>query len=344
MLTHIRVQNVRHALSEGVHIVRTQGIREDSRNGPVLVMPGPLVTTYERPAERVLLDPQRDANPFFHLMEALWMLAGRNDVDSLMRFNAGMAKYSDNGHTFHGAYGHRWRHHFEGIDQLTRIIELLRANPADRRIVLQMWDPIVDLGREGLDFPCNNLCYFRVVDRQIGWADIGDDTVMKTARHLDMTIVCRSNDMWWGGYGANAVHFSVLQEFVASMVGVRVGEMHQLSNNAHLYLATLPPEGSLLPYAGYTEATLPLFGDLSAVPVAEVLQEFDTLWDDDIDGEVEHLPATTIQLFASMGEAWKVWKAKGSLASFVNYAEHIPHPDWRRACIEWGQRRSEKFK
>jgi hypothetical protein len=50
-----------------------------------------------------------------------------------------------------------------------------------------------------------------------------------------MTVTCRSNDAIWGAHGANAVHFSVLQEYVAAAVGVLVGPMVQLSNNYHIY-------------------------------------------------------------------------------------------------------------
>ena len=337
MLTHIIVDNVRQAYAEALPRVHSLGDREESRNGPVFVMPGPLVTSYRRPDQRVLVDPARDANPYFHLMEALWMLAGRRDVESLMRYNSGMKKYSDDGVTFHGAYGWRWRSHFaerreqEGIgmtvrriDQLEEIVRLLRENRADRRIVLQMWDPVTDLGQDGLDFPCNNLCYFRVRDDA-----------------LDMTITCRSNDMLWGGYGANAVHFSVLQEFVAAMVGVRVGEMHQISNNAHLYEATLPPALPLA-YDGYPEPTTPLFWGMESAPWDQVSAELDVLWDDDVDGEVELIPASTIQLVGGMRRAWEGWKVR-DYGLFTEGVGMIPHEDWHRACAEWGDRRREKF-
>ena len=34
------------------------------------------------PTKELLFDPDRDANPFFHFMEGLWMLAGFNDLKS----------------------------------------------------------------------------------------------------------------------------------------------------------------------------------------------------------------------------------------------------------------------
>ena len=58
-----------------------------------------------------------------------------------------MEEYSDDGITLQGAYGFRWREHFGG-DQLSVIIERLRNDNTDRRCVLQMWDPLVDLNAD----------------------------------------------------------------------------------------------------------------------------------------------------------------------------------------------------
>jgi hypothetical protein len=56
---------------------------------------------------------------------------------------------------------------------------------------------------------------------------------------LDLTVCCRSNDAIWGAHGANAVHFSVLQEYLAARIGVGVGTMYQWSNNYHAYESEL---------------------------------------------------------------------------------------------------------
>lgn len=62
---------------------------------------------------------------------------------------------------------------------------------------------------------------------------------------LDLTVCCRSNDAIWGAHGANAVHFSILQEYLAARIGVGVGKLYQLSNNYHGYLDKMQP---LVPY------------------------------------------------------------------------------------------------
>lgn len=218
-MNFVKVRNVQRALPEGSRMLLEGGVERGSRNGKVLVMPGPVVTTYELPQERVMLWPQRDANPFFHLMESLWMLAGRNDVAWLAPFAKQIAEYSDDGKTFNGAYGYRWRTHF-GKDQLTSIAGALQANKECRRQVLAMWDGRQDLnGKKTKDVPCNTQAYFAVTPDGA----------------LDLTVCNRSNDMVWGAYGANAVHFSFLLEWMAARVGVPVGRYHQFSNNFHAY-------------------------------------------------------------------------------------------------------------
>ena len=52
---------------------------------------------------------------------------------------------------------------------------------------------------------------------------------------LKMTVCCRSNDMLWGAYGVNVVHMSVLQEYMATMIGVEMGEYRQISDSFHIY-------------------------------------------------------------------------------------------------------------
>lgn len=190
----------------------------------------PVATYYSNPTECVLFDPVRDCNPFFHLYEAIWMLAGRNDVERVKTYSKQIAAYSDDATVFHGAYGTRWRRWFAApgdyggpIDQLPQIVSQLKRDPDSRRAVLQMWDADTDLNGNGLDVPCNTNAYFRVYDRR-----------------LEMTVCNRSNDAVWGCYGANAVHFSFLQQYLARQLNVEVGRYVQFSNSLHVYLDGVP--------------------------------------------------------------------------------------------------------
>ncbi len=152
--------------------------RTPSRNGSVIVIDEPVTITYSHPKERVLFNAARDANPFALLYEALWMLAGRNDVDSLAYYTKQFREYSDDGKTLNGAYGYRWRNYeTKGIkphwdvyaanpkvrapvrtvhlaDQLQLLIAHLKADPNSRRAVLSMWNVEDDLLKIGGPCKC----------------------------------------------------------------------------------------------------------------------------------------------------------------------------------------------
>jgi thymidylate synthase len=204
---------------KGIKLIQAEGILDSSRNGRVLKFPHPILTVYKNPRGRVLFNKDRRANPFFHLFESLWMLEGRQDLKFLIYFNKKMAEYSDDGEMIRGsAYGYRWRNYFNK-DQLQTAIEMLKKSPDTRRVVISHWDPEEDLGGDSKDLPCNTQIYVSIQNRK-----------------LDLTVVNRSNDMIYGAYGSNAVHFSILQEYLAAHLGIDVGTYYQFSNNMHVYV------------------------------------------------------------------------------------------------------------
>lgn len=218
----LQVRNVEVALREACFSFNNgnQTVIEDSRNGKVKRMQGITATEYRNPWERVLLCPIRDANPFFHFFESLWMIAGRNDVDFPNQFCSDrMSAFSDNGKTLNGAYGARWRRHF-GYDQLLEIVSNLERNPTCRRQVLSMWDGREDLlNMRSKDVPCNDMATFQI----------------DSEGYLNMVVFNRSNDLIWGAYGANAVHFSMLHEWMCMHLRCGVGTYTQVSSNTHVY-------------------------------------------------------------------------------------------------------------
>lgn len=331
----LNVRNVHEALPEGLRLLEVEGVCEDSRNGRVVVAPWPVATVYERPTERVIFWPERDANPFFHLFEALWMLAGRNDVDYVAQYVGRMRSFSDDGKTLHGAYGHRWRRHFGGRDQLLSICAELNQNPSSRRVVLAMWDPGCDLRRDGKDLPCNTHAYFRV----------------SPGGALDMTVCCRSNDIIWGAYGANAVHFSVLQEFVASALGRPVGTYTQISNNYHAYEATHAPLAHLAdearcpfrradasPYAQRPLEVEP-FPLLKGTDIAAFECDLSMFLDDPT--AVGFRTPFFRRVAAPLWSAWACLKSDAGdrFEAAQEKLRGCRATDWRRAAAEWIERR-----
>lgn len=231
---HFTTRNVNTAfnyLVTSIHAKSIATIDMPSRYGRVLTIREPVIISTTSPRERVLTNRARDCNPFFHLYEGLWMLAGKNEVRPLTYYNKRMEEFSDNGENFWGAYGYRWRHWF-GLDQIKTIIYELRSDKFSRRTVMGMWDPSKDIykAREGgKDVPCNTQIMFRIVTT--GHED-----------QLDMTVINRSNDLVWGMLGANYVHMSMLHEFMANALDCYIGEYNQMSNNLHVYTNNWEPK------------------------------------------------------------------------------------------------------
>lgn len=337
----MRVRNVNDAWPQAVTLIKSQGRKQPSRSGDVLVLDEPVMTEYMFPLERVLLCPVRDANPFFHLMESLWMLAGRRDVKWLDQFVKGFSeRYGEEDGLSHGTYGYRWKNHFS-YDQLYAIINRLRANPDDRRICIAMWDVNADLYDpaeldettdkpfiEPKDIPCNTHIYFRIVGGT-----------------LDMTVMCRSNDIVWGAYGANVVHMSMLHEYMSAMIGAPVGIYRQFSNNYHAYLGTLP--NGVSPFMGGLE----YFNDYEQGGLVPSRLVHNTA---SFDQEVEYfivnpsesshnydnwfLKYTAVPMYTS----YMAWKAGQKDDALTMVSSLVQASDWKEAAKQWMLRRINK--
>jgi len=304
---------------------------------------------FENPRERVLFWARRDANPFFHFFESLWMLAGRNDVAFLQQFVGRMKLFSDDGKRFHGAYGYRWRQHFDpsdvrlsGMDQLVILGERLAMDPTDRRSVLTMWDPTVDLGADGKDFPCNTHAYFS----------------RNVRGELDMSILNRSNDVIWGLYGANAFHFSVLQEYMAARIGCHVGTYFHFSNNYHAYLNTFEPLRNMWDAKANGDAMSPyqMHGPELVYPYDWFQDCTINQWDEDLeaffDGDGANFTPADVETPFWQDVVWPLWEAhrvyretEGIIRyqAAISMVENCAAMDLHKACKEWLERRMAKF-
>ena len=333
--------------------LRRYGAPSGSRNGPVLRLPG--VTTFRvtDPAQRVNFSPLRDANPFFHLIEAMAMLGNVNSVKLLSYFAANMANFSDNGDTYNAFYGTRLRRRF-GFDQLDRIITELRDNPGSRQCVAQIWDP-EDLRRPTKDKACNLCLIFDVT----------------TEGKLNMTSFNRSNDAIWGIVtGANVVHLSLFHEYVACSLGIRMGSWFHSTANLHVYtenpqweklknmtdldvwdlynveeaIAHSEPCVSPVPLFDSPEARVEFDAGLSLVLGVGVAMTMGQLAPtsrfEDILGPVEfiRLPPFLRDTVVPVFEAWSLRKHRQPEAAF-HRLNSVRSTDWQAACRNWMTRR-----
>ena len=340
------------ALVEGIHKESIKTVRSPSRVGGVLQIPDPVTLTYSKPLERVLFNSVRDCNPFFHVYEALWMLAGRNDIAPLDYYSSGYGKQVRDGDSTvaNGAYGYRWREadvldeDVKYVDQLNIIINHLRAKPESRRAVLSMWNVEDDLLKidSSRDVCCNlSVCFSTRKVADANSACFGTPC----PQVLDMTVFNRSNDLIWGNLGANFVHFTMLQEYMACCLGVGMGEYHQISNNLHCYTERWTPEEWLADRSG---GYIPAFRHIPLVRDQEMfdveVQDFVTM--------NSQLPETLVDdhwaepflgdVAQPMMNAFHCHKER-KYAEALGWARSIGADDWMKAATEWIQRRRHNW-
>jgi thymidylate synthase len=287
-------------------------VERPSEKGATIEFPGVYVAKNTNPYGYVSQCGIRNANPFFHMAEALWMLSGREDLEFLLLFNSTFGNYSDDGKIIRGsAYGKRWRSWF-GKDQIEVAAHLLATRPTTRQVVLSQWS-VDDLGIVSKDIPCNLQTLFLVRDNR-----------------LDMTVTNRSNDLLWGMYGSNIVHFSILHHYMAAKAGLLIGDYYQVSNCLHVY-----DDNPIL--ARYRESIFKnKFEDVwrdapiiassleealeVSIDISKFFTEFDTGGEpmDRLARAANHVYNTKfMEIFASLVRMWITYKDKTSENSFI---------------------------
>jgi hypothetical protein len=262
------------------------------------------------------------------------MLAGQDDARMLDHFIKNFSsRFAEQDGRVHGAYGKRWKNWFMR-DQLEECIRLLRENPLDRQCVIQHWDADNDLGVPGLnDRPCNTHIYLRIVDGA-----------------LDLTTMARSHDAIFGATGANAVHFTMLQEYLAAGIGCEVGKFYQFSNNYHVYTDVFQKTSwgdAIVPDSNYYAAEEP---KQIVEPSAMVtnFKEFDTDLRVFLEGDwcAPHKPGLYVnrwfaEVLTPVVAGGLLWRA-GARTEALEAASSCEASDWRLACQQWMHRRMKK--
>ena len=208
-----------HALNSNCDI-------SNSRVGPVKDLGPAYIEISNADTFRIPLLEKRAFNPFFVLSEFSWIIHGSNKLDPLRYFIKDFGKYSDNGLNLNGAYGYRLRYQ-NGYDQIERAIEILRSDKNSRRVVLSMWDSN-DLGSSSKDIPCNVSIMLKIRNNS-----------------LDMTVINRSNDLYYG-IPYNIVVFYLLQCYFAKKLEVNIGVQRHYTDSLHLYVSQIDKVKSIV--------------------------------------------------------------------------------------------------
>lgn len=158
--------------------------------------------------ENILVHPVRDINYRFMVAEWCWIMAGRNDLETLLKFNKNYASYSDDGKTLNGAYGPRIR------SQLNYVLTKLREDRDSRQAIINLW---TNNPAPSKDIPCTLNMQFFIREH-----------------HLNMIVNMRSSDAWLG-LPYDWFTFTQLGNCIAGELGVNCGFLQLNLGSSHIY-------------------------------------------------------------------------------------------------------------
>ncbi len=150
--------------------------------------------------------------------ELIWLLSGDTNIKYLTDNNVHIwDEWADENGNLGPVYGYQWRNfNGEGIDQIKDVIERIKKNPQDRRLIVSAWNP-AQINQMALP-PCH--CFFQF--------DVTPDG------RLNCQLYQRSCDMFLG-VPFNIASYSLLTMMIAQVTGLKPGEFVHTLGNAHIY-------------------------------------------------------------------------------------------------------------
>lgn len=112
-------------------------------------------------------------------------------------------------------YGHQWRD-FDGVDQLTNLIEQIKTNPNSRRLIISAWNP-KEVPNMALP-PCHSFMQFYVNDG-----------------YLSCQLYQRSADLFLG-VPFNIASYSLFTMMIAQVCGLKPKWFVHTTGDTHIYL------------------------------------------------------------------------------------------------------------
>jgi hypothetical protein len=150
--------------------------------------------------------------------EAYWILSGDSRVCRIAPYAPSLPQFSDNGHTFQGAYGPRV------VDQLSYVIDSFKKDLFTRQAVIEIWRPNP---RDSKDIPCTLSLQF----------------LYRTGL-LNCIATMRSSDTWVG-YPIDIFCFSMISAWIclhlksAGAGAPDVGTLYLNAGSQHIYQRNL---------------------------------------------------------------------------------------------------------
>jgi thymidylate synthase len=153
--------------------------------------------------------------------ELLWFLKGDTNIAYLNENGVSIwNEWADSDGDLGPIYGYQWRSwptpDGGHIDQITNLIDQIRANPESRRLIVSAWN-VADVSDMALP-PCHCLFQFYVADGR-----------------LSCQLYQRSADIFLG-VPFNIASYALLTLMVAQVTGLEPGDFIHTFGDTHLYL------------------------------------------------------------------------------------------------------------
>lgn len=301
----IKVENLNEAFVALCKALVNEGVEVTRRGLKCKEIPSAVLIEITNPIDRYVRIPERKWNKTLGWIESLWIARGDNCLDMPAAYVKNLKTFSDDGEFMRAGYGPRIRRYGDNddmlittdgrrmrrqykngksgnrkepsmyqnvTDQLRFVVEKFKEDIDTREAAITIHDPIsddfdgsadysVDAGGLPLlktkDTPCTRSIHFMVVNGKMNcYVDI------------------RSNDIVWGFSAVNVFNFTLMQEYIAAMVGVPVGSYFHKADNLHVYQEFLP----LVEQVAKKEiGTFPSGTNFTYTPTYKSLKEFDYL-------------------------------------------------------------------
>jgi thymidylate synthase len=163
------------------------------------------------------------------LHEVLWYLSGEDHIRNLQKHTKIWDAWADENGNLETAYGRYWRrfpsaqispatgkYEVVEVDQIARVLELLKTDPSSRRMVVTAWEPGNALSSKLP--PCHYTFAFNVADSRLN--------CHLTQRSGDIAI----------GIPFNLAAYALLTRILAQEAGFEVGTFSHLIVDAHIYV------------------------------------------------------------------------------------------------------------
>lgn len=152
--------------------------------------------------------------------ELLWFLKGDTNIKYLKDNGVSIwDEWADANGNLGPVYGHQWRSwptaKGETIDQITKVVEMIKKNPDSRRLIVSAWN-VADIDNMKLP-PCHAFFQFYVANGK-----------------LSCQLYQRSADIFLG-VPFNIASYALLTMMVAQVCNLQPGEFVHTLGDAHLY-------------------------------------------------------------------------------------------------------------